>query len=126
MKKLALLFDLDGTLIDSIGLLLESMEHAFANRTHRPTTATWTAGIGKPLRVQMTEWAANGDDVEILVGLYREYQHHNLERLTIIYPEVLETLPVGQSTWPRTRPRDQQRVGNDRTVAHAHSPRRPV
>ncbi|MGV3710352.1 MAG: HAD family hydrolase [Gemmatimonas sp.] len=92
MKKLALLFDLDGTLIDSIGLLLESMEHAFAHRTHRPTTAYWTAGIGKPLRVQMTEWATDGDDVETLVGLYREYQHLNLERLTVIYPEVLDTL----------------------------------
>src|SRR6187549_3512354 len=98
MTQLALLFDLDGTLIDSIGLLVQSMEFAFAERTHRPTVAYWTAGIGKPLRVQMTEWAADGEDVETLVNRYREFQDQHLDRLTTIYPHVLETL-----AWAKTR-----------------------
>ncbi|MEP6833805.1 MAG: HAD hydrolase-like protein [Gemmatimonas sp.] len=92
MTQLALLFDLDGTLIDSIDLLIQSMEFAFADRTHRPTVAEWTAGIGKPLRVQVVEWAADATDVETLVNQYREFQNLHLERLTTIYPHVLETL----------------------------------
>lgn len=98
MRKLALLFDLDGTLIDSIGLLLQSMAFAFADRAHRPSVAQWTAGIGKPLRVQMTEWAADGNDVEALVDQYRHFQDQHLERLTTVYPLVLETL-----TWAKSR-----------------------
>lgn len=98
MTQLALLFDLDGTLIDSITLLVESMEFAFADRTHRPTVAYWTAGIGKPLRVQMTEWAADGADVEVLVDRYREYQSQHLESLTTVYPHVRDVL-----TWARDR-----------------------
>lgn len=98
MKPLALLFDLDGTLIDSITLLVESMEFAFANRTHRPTVEYWTAGIGKPLRVQLSEWAADGDDVETLVDRYREYQSNHLETLTTVYPNVQEVLD-----WCRAR-----------------------
>ena len=98
MTQLALLFDLDGTLIDSIDLLIQSMEHAFSERTHRPTVAAWTAGIGTPLRVQLAEWAMDGDDVETLVSRYREFQASHFERLTTIYPDVLETL-----TWATAR-----------------------
>lgn len=98
MTQLALLFDLDGTLIDSIDLLVQSMQYAFAERTHCPTVAAWTAGIGKPLRVQIAEWAIDGDDVERLVSRYREFQGSHLERLTTIYPNVLDTL-----TWAKTR-----------------------
>ncbi len=92
MTQLALLFDLDGTLIDSIDLLIQSMEYAFAERTRRPTVALWTAGIGTPLRVQIAEWAVDGHDVETLVARYRDFQAVHLERLTTIYPDVLDTL----------------------------------
>jgi len=50
----AVLFDLDGTLIDSVGLLLSSMRYAFegfAGAT--PTDAEWIAGIGTPLMIQI-------------------------------------------------------------------------
>jgi pyrophosphatase PpaX len=97
MTQLALLFDLDGTLIDSIGLLVQSMEFAFANRQNRPTVEYWTSGIGKPLRVQMAEWATDGEDVETLVSLYREYQNQHLEQLTTIYPDVLNVLQFAKT-----------------------------
>lgn len=98
MTRLALLFDLDGTLIDSISLLLQSMEAAFAGRTHRPSVTTWTAGIGKPLRVQLAEWASGDDDVEQLVQRYRDYQDHHLEALTTAYPHVIDVI-----AWARSR-----------------------
>ncbi len=97
MPRLALLFDLDGTLIDSIGLLLDCMEYAFAERTRRPTRAEWTAGIGTPLRTQLSEWSGNTADVDALVARYREHQDLHLERLTSLYPDVGDTL-----RWART------------------------
>jgi pyrophosphatase PpaX len=50
----AVLFDLDGTLIDSIELLLSSARHAFEG-WHRtvPTDAEWIRGIGTPLVEQL-------------------------------------------------------------------------
>jgi pyrophosphatase PpaX len=94
----ALLFDLDGTLIDSIGLLLECMHHAFEPRSRRPTTAQWVAGIGTPLRTQLAEWCDGDADVESLVTRYREYQDLHLERLTTPFPGVLDTLAWARAT----------------------------
>ncbi|MCC6244336.1 MAG: HAD-IA family hydrolase [Gemmatimonadaceae bacterium] len=92
MSRYALLFDLDGTLIDSIGLLLECMEAAFADRERRPTRAQWTAGIGTPLRTQLAEWTDTTAEVDLLVEQYRLYQDLHLERLTSLFPDVAETL----------------------------------
>lgn len=98
MKRLAMLFDLDGTLIDSIDLLLQSMEYAFEGRTRRPTRALWTAGIGTPLRTQLAEWCEGDADTELLLGRYRAFQAEHLERLTTLYDGVAETL-----AWIRAR-----------------------
>jgi pyrophosphatase PpaX len=92
MPRPALLFDLDGTLIDSIGLLLECMQFAFEGREQAPTTAEWVAGIGTPLRTQLAEWCRDVEDVEAMVGRYREYQDLHLERLTTPFPDVLDTI----------------------------------
>jgi pyrophosphatase PpaX len=92
MPRPALLFDLDGTLIDSIGLLLECMQFAFVGRDRAPTTAEWVAGIGTPLRAQLAEWCVGNEDVESMVARYRDYQHLHLERLTAPFPEVIDTI----------------------------------
>lgn len=92
MSRHALLFDLDGTLIDSIGLLLESMRFAFEGRERAPTTAEWVAGIGTPLRTQLAEWCDGAAEVESLVVRYRDYQGIHLPRLTTAYPGVLDTI----------------------------------
>ncbi|HYW33108.1 MAG TPA: HAD-IA family hydrolase [Gemmatimonas sp.] len=88
--RMALLFDLDGTLIDSIELLLSCMEHAFVGRSPAPSRAEWTAGIGTPLRTQLAEWCDGEVAVEELVQKYRDFQDQHLERLTAAYPGVLE------------------------------------
>ena len=76
----AILFDLDGTLVDTIALLLGSMRHAFDRvGLPRPTDAAWTAGIGTPLTTQFREFVAEDASVARLVAAYREYQlaHHD-------------------------------------------------
>ena len=79
--KPALLFDLDGTLIDSIGLILGAMRHAFVGFEGRaPTDEEWRAGIGIPLQTALGRYAKDAADVERLFGRYREYQleHHDV------------------------------------------------
>src|SRR6476661_5559956 len=92
MTRLALLFDLDGTLIDSIELLLVCMEHAFDGRERAPTRAQWVAGIGTPLRAQLAEWCDDDAQVAALVERYRAFQDLHLERLTSPYEGVPQLL----------------------------------
>ncbi len=89
---LALLFDLDGTLIDSIGLLVASMEHAYEGRETRPPVDAWIAGIGTPLDVMLRRWARDDADVLALRARYREYQFAHHDAMTKAYPGVVETV----------------------------------
>ena len=87
-----LLFDLDGTLVDSITLIVESMRNAFRDRPHAPTDAQWITKIGTPLTACFSDWAKDDDDVKTLVAGYREYQLAHHDRLVSAYPGVPETL----------------------------------
>ena len=84
----AVLFDLDGTLIDSIELLLSSTRHAFEGRSRAPTTEEWVQGIGTPLVEQLRQFADTEEDVTFLVNRYRRYQHEHHDRLTRCYDHV--------------------------------------
>jgi len=91
-RPFAVLFDLDGTLIDSIGLLLESVKHAFEGRSRVPTEPEWVAGIGTPLRKQLAEWCGSDEEIEALTTRYRTFQREHHDRLTSAYPGVVDTL----------------------------------
>jgi pyrophosphatase PpaX len=89
----AILFDLDGTLLDSIDLLVGSMEHAFAEREGpRPTQEEWIAGIGTPLRHQLRAFATSDEDFERIIERYRSWQHEHHDRMLRCYEAVIETL----------------------------------
>jgi pyrophosphatase PpaX len=92
-RPLALLFDLDGTLIDSAAFLLAAARYAFRERSDRaPTEAEWIAGIGTPLAAQLRPWCRDDDEVAALVAEYRAFQHANLSRETRCFPGIPETL----------------------------------
>jgi pyrophosphatase PpaX len=91
-RPYAVLFDLDGTLIDSIDLLLACMKHAFEGRKHAPTDAEWIAGIGTPLARQLEPYATSPADVDVLVSRYRTFQHEAHDRMTRTFDGVFETL----------------------------------
>jgi pyrophosphatase PpaX len=90
--RFALLFDLDGTLLDTIDLLLDCMEFAFAGRAVVPSREEWTAGIGTPLRGQMRAWHVAEHEVEDVVARYRAHQDVHLERMTRVFPGAVEVL----------------------------------
>jgi pyrophosphatase PpaX len=90
----ALLFDLDGTLVDSIELILGSARHAFIGFAgHIPTDDEWRAGIGRPLQAVLLEYTT-GDQAEAdrLLERYREYQLEHHDRLLHAYDGVVDTL----------------------------------
>lgn len=91
-RPFAVLFDLDGTLIDTVGLLLECARHTFEGRTPAPTDDEWIAGIGTPLRKQFAAYTTSDEEIEALTQRYRAYQREHHDRLTTAFPGVLETL----------------------------------
>ena len=85
----AILFDLDGTLIDTIELIVSSARHAFEGWPRRaPTDAEWIRGIGTPLVHQLSAFAESAEEVALLLERYRRYQHEHHDRLTRCYDDV--------------------------------------
>ncbi len=81
----AVLLDLDGTLVDTVPLILAAMRHAFDGRARAPDEAWWIAGMGTPLRVQLAAWAEDGSDLETLLERYREFQSAHQDAMTRAY-----------------------------------------
>ena len=91
----ALLFDLDGTLIDSIELILGAMRHAFTGFAgDAPTDEQWRAGIGIPLHTALRQFAPDDAEVERLFGRYREYQLEHHDQLIRAYDGIVHAVQV--------------------------------
>src|SRR3954453_13216876 len=93
-RPFAVLFDLDGTLVDSIALLLASMRHTFEGRARQPSDAEWIEGIGTPLPKQLTPYVESDEDRERLINRYRAFQQENHDRLMARYEGVIDTLAL--------------------------------
>lgn len=87
------LFDLDGTLIDSIELILSSYRHTMLrHRGSVPPDALWLEGVGTPIRVQFQRFADDPDEIEALVATYRAHNHEHHDRLIREYPGAREAV----------------------------------
>lgn len=95
-QQMTVLFDLDGTLIDSIELIVLAARHAFSTRVGpTPTDDEFMAGIGQPLVTQFGPYAQSPEEMAQLIAEYRSYQLANHDRLTSLYDgisEVVDTL----------------------------------
>jgi len=92
-RPIAVLFDLDGTLIDSIGLLLASVIHAFEGFGGPvPTEQEWVAGIGTPLATQLKAFCDSDEQLAAVTLRYRTFQRAAHDRLTTAFPGTLEVL----------------------------------
>ncbi len=90
--RVAVLFDLDGTLVDSIDLLVASMEYAYEGRERKPPLAEWLALIGTPLDAMLARWADGPADVDALRARYREHQLAKHDEMLKLYPGMVETV----------------------------------
>lgn len=93
MRYPHVLFDLDGTLIDSIELILES--YRYTMRIHRGDPMSddlWLAGLGTPLRVQFKSFTEDPAEIEAMIATYRVYNLEHHDRMVVAYPGALETV----------------------------------
>ncbi|MEN8145612.1 MAG: HAD-IA family hydrolase [Gemmatimonadota bacterium] len=70
------LFDLDGTLIDSTDLILASYRHTMREHLGQDSPDyKWLETIGRPLRVQLEDFSQDEAEVESMVATYRAHNH---------------------------------------------------
>jgi pyrophosphatase PpaX len=89
----AILFDLDGTLVDSIELIVAAAMNAFACRPGPcPSEAQIRNTIGRPLPTTFGPWLVDDDDLPFLISKYREYQLEHHDRLTNAYDGIVDAV----------------------------------
>jgi pyrophosphatase PpaX len=87
------LFDLDGTLIDSVRLILDSYHHTLATHGLPPRTdEEWLAGVGTPLTTQFAAWRDDPETLKALIATYREYNLTHHDRMVTVYPGVVDVM----------------------------------
>jgi pyrophosphatase PpaX len=88
-----ILFDFDGTLVDSVRLILESYHHTM--RVHglpQHADAFWVAGLGTPLRVQFRRFTCEEEKVQQLIATYREWNLAHHDAMVTAYPGAVEAV----------------------------------
>jgi len=89
----AVLFDLDGTLIDSIALILSSYRHTLlAHRGEIPPDDVWLAGLGTPLRAQFRRFTTDEAEITAMVETYRKHNLAHHDGMVHPYPGVLDAV----------------------------------
>jgi pyrophosphatase PpaX len=95
MALTTFLFDLDGTIIDSIELILRSYRHTMAH--HRgneplPPDDMWIAGLGTPLWAQFGQITEDKEEIERMVQTYRTYNLTHHDALVKPYEGIVEEI----------------------------------
>ena len=86
-------FDLDGTLIDSEELILASFRHTM--RTHlgaAPPDESWRRTIGTPLAVQVRDFARSDAEAESMIRTYTDHNLSEHDRLVRPFEGIREAL----------------------------------
>lgn len=115
-RTTTVLFDLDGTLLDSIQLIIDSYHHSLASHgIPARSDAEWLAGIGTPLRVQFRDWAHDPVLFDALVETYRDYNISNHDSRCRGYPGAVEMVRTIRDQGLRTGlVTSKQRAGAER------------
>src|SRR5438093_11112116 len=95
MTLTTFLFDLDGTIIDSIELILRPYRHTMArHRSNEPLPPDdmWIKGLGTPLWAQFGEITEDKEEIEAMVQTYRTYNLTHHDALVRPYEGVVEEI----------------------------------
>src|SRR5699024_6825546 len=85
-----ILFDLDGTLIDTNELIITSFEHTFKTHNLPHTREEIMSFNGPPLRD--TFYNINPDQAETLIATYREHNLAHHDSYVTAFPHVVDVL----------------------------------
>jgi pyrophosphatase PpaX len=87
----AVLFDLDGTLLDSAELILTSYRHTLvAHGLPLPEDAEIRTGVGQPLEKQFSRWVQDTDEIARMVDTYRAHNLTIHDEMAAAFPGVNE------------------------------------
>ena len=90
---MTILFDLDGTLIDSTEAILESFHNSFDLHKHpHPDDQAIKALIGHPLDVMYAELGIEESKVRDFVHTYKEHYRVISTQKTVLLPEAIEAV----------------------------------
>ncbi|MDP2529933.1 MAG: HAD-IA family hydrolase [Candidatus Palauibacterales bacterium] len=85
------LFDLDGTLIDSADLILDSFRHTMRVHLGRELPdAAWLRTMGQPLEAQFLDFARSPEEAEAMLATYLEHNAAMHDRLLRSFPGMRE------------------------------------
>jgi len=89
----AVLFDLDGTVVDTIPHILASFRHSTAEVFGAPLSdAELMHSVGIPLAHQMRQFTDDEETVQRLLAVYREFNHRTHDEMARLYPNTLDVL----------------------------------
>ncbi|MCC6317479.1 MAG: HAD-IA family hydrolase [Gemmatimonadaceae bacterium] len=89
MPYRVVLFDLDGTLADTIELIVRSGQHAFTTVLGwSPSREEILRGLGRPLASHLGDYASSAQQLDAIIAAYRSFQMANHDRLTRPYAGV--------------------------------------
>lgn len=92
---LVILFDLDGTLADSVELILGAFRHTFSTHLGTvPADQAWIAGMGTPLASQIRGLVLDEALIEPMTTTYRTWQNQHHDELLREFAGVRETLTM--------------------------------
>lgn len=87
------LFDFDGTLVDSVRLIVESFHHTMREHGHEPRPdAFWIAGLGTPLRVVFRGFTDDAAVVQRMIATYRQWNFAHHDATVRAYPSAVEAV----------------------------------
>jgi pyrophosphatase PpaX len=92
MDLQAVLFDLDGTLLDSMDLIWRSYGHAVRAHGGEPVHGEWLEGIGRPLRWQFARLTNDAGELEAMIATYRAFNLANHDASVAAFPGAVEAV----------------------------------
>jgi pyrophosphatase PpaX len=89
----AILFDLDGTVADTVNMILACYRHTMeAHLEEVPPDERWLSGMGTPLVTQLRGFARSQEESEAMLETYQTYQRSIHESMVTPFPGIPEVL----------------------------------
>ncbi len=93
-KKKAVLFDFDGTLMDTNQVIINSWQYAFNKLTGKDGDINEIIkSFGEPIKITLERFfGGTEEDIEGFVKIYREYQANCFEDEIVLFPGIYDML----------------------------------